>query len=272
MNPTLYIIGAGPGDPELISLKGARLLKQADIILYDALVSPELLRYAKSGCKLIYAGKRKDKHQFSQDEINELLVYYASCHGCVVRLKGGDPYVFGRGHEELEYALRHGIRTEVIPGISSALAGLTAANIPLTRRGINESFWVITGTLTSGEFSNDIQLAAKSSATIIIMMGVSHLSEIISTCIEARSPLEPVAIIEHATLPSQRVITGSAACIVKKAIEHEVRTPAIIVVGKVVSERNVIELLCRDEVVNFALTRENDNHIYLESQLRRRLA
>jgi len=239
MKPTLYIMGAGPGDPELISVKGARILKRADVILYDALVSEELLSYAKPSCKLIYAGKRKGKKEFSQEEINQLLVFYSARFNCVVRLKGGDPYVFGRGHEELEYAVRRGVQVEVISGISSALAAPASAGIPLTKRGVNESFWVITGTLSSGEISKDIQLAAQSSATVIILMGISHLKEIISIFEQARSPFEPVAIIEQATLPSQRVISGAAAGILQQVMEKGIRTPAVIVIGKVVDEREL---------------------------------
>jgi uroporphyrin-III C-methyltransferase len=237
--PTLYIIGAGPGDPELISIKGMKRIQQADVILYDALVSKELLAIAKPGCRMIYVGKRKGRKEFSQDEINHLLVFHSRRFNCVVRLKGGDPYVFGRGHEELEYATSRGVKVEVIPGISSALAGPSAAGIPLTKRGVNESFWVITGTLSSGEISNDIQLAARSSATVIILMGLSQLQQIASLFIQMRSPMEPVAIIERATLPDQRIITGTVATIVHLAEENDISTPAIIVIGKVVDEREI---------------------------------
>lgn len=236
MNPTLYIIGGGPGDPELITLKGVKALKKADVILYDALVSDRLLTYAKADSKLVFVGKRKGKKELSQDEINELIVFYASRVSCVVRLKGGDPFVFGRGHEELEYAARRGIRVEVIPGISSALAAPASASIPLTKRGVNESFWVITGTLSSGALSNDIALAAESSATVIILMGISKLKEILSVFMEARSPFEPVAIIEHATLPTQRVISGTAYSMHRQIHEDQISTPAVIVIGKVVEQ------------------------------------
>jgi uroporphyrin-III C-methyltransferase len=242
MSPTLYIIGAGPGDPELISVKGAMALQRADVILYDALVSTELLAYAKGSCKLIHVGKRKGKKEFSQDEINQLLVFYAARHNAVVRLKGGDPYVFGRGHEEVEYALNRGVRVEVIPGISSALAAPSSSGIPLTKRGVNESFWVITGTLTSGEISGDIRLAAQSSATVIILMGISQLQEILSIFMQERSLVEPVAIIEKATLPSQRVISGPASGILQQVQLQGINTPAVIVIGKVVNERQVIRL------------------------------
>lgn len=249
MNPTLFIIGAGPGDPELISIKGLKALRHADVILYDALVSGELLTHAKPGCKLIYVGKRKAKKEFSQEEINQLLVFYVARFKCVVRLKGGDPYVFGRGHEELEYAAKRGVHVEIIPGISSALAAPASAGIPLTKRGVNESFWVITGTLSSGEISNDMQLAAQSSATVIILMGISHLKEIISIFSKARSPLEPVAIIEQATLPSQRVTAGTASSILQQALENEIGTPAVIVIGKVVDEREVIKSFVKGRVI-----------------------
>jgi len=242
MNPTLYIIGAGPGDPELISIKGSQELQRADVILYDALVSPDLLTtYAKRSCKLVNVGKRKGKREFTQEEINQLLVFYAVRFQVVVRLKGGDPYVFGRGHEELEYAVNRGVNVELIPGISSALAAPASCGIPLTKRGVNESFWVVTGTLSSGELSNDIRLAAQSSATVIILMGISKLKEILSLFIQARSPYEPVAIIEHATLPTQRVISGAASGILEQLEAQEINMPAVIVIGKVVDERQVIQ-------------------------------
>ena len=151
----IIFAGAGPGDPELISVKALKALQHADVVLYDALVDPSLLKHTPFGCKHIDVGKRKEKKEFAQEEINHLLVFYARRYGVVVRLKGGDPNVFGRGHEEMRYARQYGIPSEVIPGISSAIAAPAAADIPLTKRVVNESFWVITGTLSSGELSND---------------------------------------------------------------------------------------------------------------------
>lgn len=241
MKSTLYIVGAGPGDPELISVKAVRVLQNADVILYDALVSEKLLTYASGTCKLVYVGKRKGKQEFPQDEINRLLVFYAFRYSTVVRLKGGDPYVFGRGHEELEYAVNQGVHTEVIPGISSALAAPATSGIPLTKRGVNESFWVITGTLSSGALSSDMRLAAQSSATVIILMGISKLKEILSIFMEVRSPLEPIAIIENATLPSRRVISGTAFGMFSDVDQQKINMPAVIVIGKVVDERQVIQ-------------------------------
>src|SRR5882672_4800841 len=138
--PSLFLVGAGPGDPDLITMKGLRAIRSANIILYDALVSPELLKEAPHGCKLVYVGKRRTSKEFSQGEINRLLVFYAERYNQVVRLKGGDPFVFGRGHEEMEYAIKHGVEVEVIPGISSSYAAPSCAGIPLTTRGVNESF------------------------------------------------------------------------------------------------------------------------------------
>lgn len=237
----LTLVGAGPGDAELISVKGIKVIQKANVILYDALVSKALLDYASQGCKLVYVGKRKGKKEFAQEEINRLLVFYATRYDQVVRLKGGDPNVFGRGHEELAYAIRAGVEVEVIPGISSAIAAPSAAGIPLTKRGVNESFWVITGTLSSGEMSHDIQLAAKSSATVIILMGVSHLKEIASLFTKERSATEPIAVIQEATLPQQKIVTGTTADIVQLVNDHGIGSPAVIVIGKVVDERKVLE-------------------------------
>jgi uroporphyrin-III C-methyltransferase len=239
-NPTLSIVGAGPGDPELITVKGLKALQEADVILYDALVSKVLLEYARPLCKLVYVGKRRGKKEFSQDEINQLIVFYATRFRFVVRLKGGDPNVFGRGHEELEYASRCGISVNVIPGISSAIAAPAAAGIPLTKRGVNESFWVVTGTLSSGEISNDLYLAAKSSATVIILMGMNHLIDIATIFQNARSPFEPAAVIQNATLPEQKIVIGRVNDIYHRVLENEISSPAVIVIGKVVLERNVI--------------------------------
>src|SRR5688572_20103344 len=210
----LRIVGAGPGDPELITVKGAMALQEAEVLLYDALVDQALLdNYVQPDCKLVYVGKRKGKKEFSQDEINELLVFYASRYKNVVRLKGGDPFVYGRGHEELEYAVKRGIEVEVIPGISSAIAAPSAAGIPLTKRGVNESFWVVTGMLASGEISNDIYHAARSSATVIVMMGMTHLDKISSIFSEYRSVDEPVAIVRYATWHEQEIIAGTVSTI-----------------------------------------------------------
>jgi len=234
---SLILIGAGPGDPELITVKGLKALQKAEVVLYDALASPELLAFTPANCKKVFVGKRKGKKAFSQEEINQLIVFYATRYKCVVRLKGGDPNIFGRGHEEIEYAIKRGISNiTVIPGISSSIAAPTAAGIPITKRGVNESFWVITGTLSSGELSNDMKLAAQSSATLIVLMGMSHLAEIIQLIQTHRSMLEPMAVIQHATTEHEKMVRGNAATLLTKVIQEEISSPAVIVIGKVVDE------------------------------------
>lgn len=241
-SPSLILVGAGPGDPDLITLKGMKALQRADVVLYDALAAPALLDYTQPHCKKVFVGKRKGKKAFNQEEINQLIVFYASRYGCVVRLKGGDPNVFGRGHEEIEYALKRGITNiQVISGISSAIAAPTAAGIPVTKRGVNESFWVITGTLSTGELSNDMKLAAQSSATLIVLMGMSHIESIIQLIKTHRSPLEPMAVIQYATTNDQKIVRGNAATLLEKIITQEISSPAVIVIGKVVDESYVFE-------------------------------
>jgi uroporphyrin-III C-methyltransferase len=247
--PVVILAGAGPGDPDLISVKALKAIKTADVILYDALVNPELLTFADLACKLVNVGKRKGKREFSQEEINELIVFYACRYERVLRLKGGDPYVFGRGHEELEYAMRRGIRVEVVPGISSAIAAPASIGIPVTKRGSNESFWVITGMVSSGAISKDIVLAAQSSATVIILMGMTHLAEISRLFAQHRSPLEPAAIIQHGTLPEQNFVVANVSKLKEKAEQCGLSSPAVIVIGKVVNECNADEILSRPEVI-----------------------
>jgi uroporphyrin-III C-methyltransferase len=246
---SVILAGAGPGDPELISVKALKAIRSADVILYDALVNPELLTFASSTCKHVSVGKRKGKREFSQEEINELIVFYACRYQRVLRLKGGDPYVFGRGHEELEYAVRRGIHVEVIPGISSAIAAPASIGIPVTKRGSNESFWVITGMLSSGAISKDIELAAQSSATVIILMGMTHLAEISKLFARHRSPLEPAAIIQHGTLPEQNFVIANVSQLKDAAEQSGLSSPAVIVIGKVVNECAVQEILSRPEVL-----------------------
>lgn len=254
---SLILIGAGPGDPELITVKGLKALSQADVVLYDALAAPELLDHTRPDCKKVFVGKRKGKKAFSQEEINQLIVFYASRYGCVARLKGGDPNVFGRGHEEIEYVFKRGITDiTVIPGISSSIAAPTAAGIPVTKRGVNESFWVITGTLSSGELSNDMKLAAQSSATLIVLMGMSHLDEILNLIQTHRSMLEPMAVIQHATTKHQKIVRGNAATLRNKVMQKEISSPAVIVIGKVVDESYLFEQIEMQKELQYAESRK----------------
>lgn len=237
--PKLTLIGAGPGDPDLLTVKGMKTLQTADVVLYDALVNPKLLEYAPQA-ECIFVGKRKGCYAYQQDQINELIVSRAKSHGHVVRLKGGDPFVFGRGSEELEFALSKGIFTEFIPGISSALAVPASQNIPLTQRGISESFWVITGTTKEHRLSKDVAMAAKSNATVIILMGMSKLGEIVSLFKNQQKDQMPVAIIQNGTTTYEQIGIGTVATIENIVREKGLSNPAIIVIGEVVREREIL--------------------------------
>ena len=235
----LTLIGAGPGDPDLLTIKGMKTLQAANVVLYDAFVNPQLLDHAPNA-EHIFVGKRKGCYAYQQEQINELIVSSAKAHGHVVRLKGGDPFVIGRGSEEMEYAIAHGIETDFVPGISSALAVPAYQNIPLTKRGSSESFWVITGTTKAHKLSNDVVLASKSSATVVILMGMSKLSEI-TTLFKNESKHEvPVAIIQSGTTPEEKIGIGTIATIETVVEQQKLTNPAIIVIGEVVNHREKI--------------------------------
>ena len=233
IEPKLILVGAGPGDPELISVKGLKALQTADVVMYDALVSEELLQHAPNAVK-VFCGKRAGTHYMKQDEINRQIVEHAQRYGTVVRLKGGDPFIFGRGQEELEYAEKHGVPTAIIPGISSATALATSRKIPLTKRGITESVWVTTGTTSCGALSDDIELAAQSSATVVILMGIGKLPEIVKVFLKYKPATYPMAIIQNGTLPDEKVVCGQLVTIQDKVAKENITAPAIIIVGEVV--------------------------------------
>ncbi|MND61236.1 Siroheme synthase [compost metagenome] len=230
------LVGAGPGDPELISLKGIKAIQKADVILYDALVNDELLDYAKADCIKIYVGKRAEQLSTSQDEINRLLVDYALNYGHVVRLKGGDPFVFGRGGEEIDHVAQYGIETAVVPGISSAIGLTGLQQIPLTYRGISESFWVITGSKSDGSLSSDLYLAAESNATVVVLMGYGKLTEIVAIYQEKNLHHLPIALIQNGSLPNEKIVLGTMDNILDESTEKRVGVPAIIIIGEVVAK------------------------------------
>lgn len=248
--PHLTLVGAGPGDPELITLKAVNAIKSADVVLFDALVSAEILQLIPEGTPSFSVGKRAGEHSYTQDEINELIVELALSYGHVVRLKGGDPFVFGRGAEEMEYASRHGIKSTVVSGISSAIAVPAALNIPVTARGVSESFWVITGTTKAGQLSNDIALAAQSSATIVILMGMSKIEEIMEIFSSHGKSEVPVAIIQNGTLKNQRSIVGNVSSIVSMTKIEDLKSPGVIVVGDVVKYASSINEVLQSEQLN----------------------
>ena len=228
----LTLVGAGPGDPELFTLKGVKVLETAEVVLYDALVHPQLLTYAPHAQK-IFVGKRAGQHSLIQDEINKLIVEHAGAGKHVVRLKGGDPFIFARGKEEIQYAEQFGIPSEVVLGISSInLPGYYG--IPLTRRGINESFWVITATTRNGELSQDIALAAQSSATVVLFMGLKKLEDITKLYQTYSKGAVPVAIISKGSHPDGKVYFGTVDTIVSVRDQQHIEAPALVVIGEAV--------------------------------------
>jgi len=239
-SPKLTVVGAGPGDPELITVKALNTLKSAKVVLYDALINRELLDYAPQA-EHIFVGKRKDKHRFPQEEINELIVKYALGRGHVVRLKGGDPFIFGRGSEEINYARKHGLETAVVSGITSSIAVPANVGIPLTQRGTSESFWVITGTTSQKKLSNDVRLAAQSTATVVILMGMGKLHEIVEVFKGFGKEEIPVGVIQNGTTLNEKSGFGTIKTIEKVVSEKQLGAPAIIVIGEVVKEADALQ-------------------------------
>jgi len=240
--PKLTVVGAGPGDIELITLKAIKALEDADVVLYDALVETALLKYAPKA-EHIYVGKRKGCYSYQQDQINELIVNRANTQGHVVRLKGGDPLVFGRGAEEMEYAANFGLETHMVPGISSCMAVPASQHIPVTKRGMAESFWVITATTRNHQLSGDIYFAAKTNATIVILMGMSKLNAIVEIFKNEGKADLPIAIIQNGTRAEEIVGVGKISNITEIVEQKNLKNPAIIIIGKVVKQReNMIRL------------------------------
>ena len=245
IKPKITLVGAGPGDIELITLKGINAIKSADVILYDALVNEELFDFAPNAIK-IFVGKRKGFKAFSQEEINQLIVDKAFLYGHVVRLKGGDSFVFGRGYEEILHAEAFNIPTSVVPGISSSISVPALAGIPVTHRGVSNSFFVLTGTLSDGSINPEIEIAAQSSATVVILMGLSKLQEITEIYKKQGKTDEAVAVISNGSLPSQRVVIGKVRNIVSRVVEEGISAPAIIVIGEVVNLQNHYEVVLEE--------------------------
>lgn len=237
----VYLIGAGPGDKDLITVRGKKLIESADVIIYDNLANPELLSYKKEHCICFYVGKKAGQHTLTQDKINELIVEQAKKHSCVVRLKGGDPYVFGRGREEGEALKNAGIAFEVVPGITSAIGGLCYAGIPITSRNIATSFHVITGHISEKSTPIDFEQLSKVNGTLVFLMGVKNLPVIVKQLMHhGKSPDTPVAIIYKATTPDQKVYTSTLENITEMAKNEAVKPPSLIVVGEVVQHRETL--------------------------------
>jgi len=232
--PKLTLIGAGPGDPDLITVRGAKALAQADAVLYDALVHPDLLNLAPEKAVKLFVGKRAGQHSFKQDDINQLILDHALRYGHVVRLKGGDPFVFARGQEEIAFVEAHGIPTEVVPGISSAIGVMGLQKIPVTRRGVSESFYVVTGTTQTEQLSADLALAAQTSATVVVLMGMRQLPKITGIYRALGKDDMPVAVIQNGSLPNEQIAIGIVSTIEQLVAEKQMTAPSIIVLGEVV--------------------------------------
>ena len=234
----VYLVGGGCGDPELLTLKGKRVLSRCDAVVYDALVNPALLEYVPADCERIYVGKRAAHHALPQNEINDLLVKLG-CEGkTVVRLKGGDPYVFGRGGEEGVRLHAAGVPFEEVPGITSVIGGLAYAGIPITHRDCASSFQVVTGHLKNDAAHLDWPVLAATNGTLVFLMGMKNIEIITSKLIEnGMAPDMPAAVVREATTPKQQTVTGTLADIAEKAKAAGLGAPALIVIGKVVGLR-----------------------------------
>ena len=251
--PKLTLVGAGPGDPELITLKGVRALNNADVVLYDALVNEALLQHAAPSAKLLFVGKRFGDHAYTQDEINQLIVDHALQYGHVVRLKGGDPFVFGRGTEELDHAESFGIDVDIVSGVTSPIAVPASLGVSLTKRNLAHSFCVVTGTTTDRSLSVDLHAFAKTNSTVVVLMGMNKLDQMVQVFQKQGKGDLPVAVIQNGTLHNEKIGIGTVDSIVDVVAEEGLAAPAIIVFGEVVKEsqrlRNFYEELTIDNAV-----------------------
>lgn len=271
MEGKVYLVGAGPGDYKLMTLRGMECIKNADVIVYDRLANEDYLKEAKEGCEIIYVGKASKDHTLPQDEINEVIAKKAKEGKVVTRLKGGDPYVFGRGGEEGEYLLERGITFEVVPGITSAIGGLCYAGIPITHRDYASSFHVITGHLKDDE-KDELNWSALAGlqGTLVFLMGVANLKKISENLIkEGKDKVTPVAIISWATRYNQKVITGTLENIYELAFQNEVKPPSLIAVGEVVGLRDKLNFFEKKPLFgkNIIVTRAREQSSLLSQQI-----
>jgi uroporphyrin-III C-methyltransferase len=228
---TVYLVGAGPGDPGLITVRGLELLRRAEVLVYDRLIGSELLDEAPAGCLLVDASKRPDQHTMTQDEIDACLVEHGLAGRLVVRLKGGDPFVFGRGGEEVEALVEAGVPYEVVPGVSTLTAVPGLAGIPLTHRGTSAQVTVITGTTGDGS-DLDFPRLASTPGTLVVFMGLRRLAHIADNLILNGRPVDqPAAVVSNVSLPNARVVVGTLGTIASTAAD--LPSPSLVIIGDV---------------------------------------
>jgi uroporphyrin-III C-methyltransferase len=242
----VYLVGAGPGDPGLLTLKGKSLLEHADVVIYDALISPAILAMINPQAEQIDAGKRRGRHSLLQTETTQLLIDKARESAVVVRLKGGDPFMFGRGGEEMQALVAAGVAVEVVPGITSGIAAPAYAGIPITHRDYNSSVTFVTGHEAAGKYRPELNwmAIAQGADTIVIYMGLHNLAQIVPQFLAAGRPVDtPVALIHWGTTPNQRVLIGTLATIVEQVAAAQFAAPSIAVIGNVVSLHEILNPL-----------------------------
>jgi len=241
MKGKVWLVGAGPGDPTLLTVKALYCIREADVIVYDRLVSKEILQQAPSECQMVNVGKLPNFHPIPQDDINETLVNFAQQGLNVVRLKGGDPYVFGRGGEEADALVEHNIEFEVVPGITSAIGGLAYAGIPVTHRDHASSFHVVTGHLKQGKDPLDWSLYSKLDGTLVILMGMSQIDNICQQLVDGGKASDtPAAVVRYASRDNQQVVTGTVSDIAQRVKENGITSPALIVIGGVAVKHSTL--------------------------------
>lgn len=243
----VYLVGAGPGDPGLMTLKGKSLLEHADVVVYDALVSPPILAMIGDRAERIHAGKRRGRHSKLQAETTQLLVEKAQTHAVVVRLKGGDPFVFGRGGEEMQDLIAAGVRVEVVPGITAGIAASAYAGIPVTHRGYSSSVTFVTGHEAVGKYRPQVNwpAIAQGSETIVIYMGIHNLPQIVAQVQAGGLGVDtPIALVSWGTRPEQTELIGTLGTIIEQIQETQFEAPAIAIIGKTVNLHSVLSI-CR---------------------------
>jgi uroporphyrin-III C-methyltransferase/precorrin-2 dehydrogenase/sirohydrochlorin ferrochelatase len=248
----VHLVGAGPGDAELITVKAMRLLQQADAIVYDRLANPELLDYAPQRCDLIYVGKKKDQHSLPQEQICELLAALARCGKNVVRLKGGDCFIFGRGGEEVDHLNKQGIECSIVPGITAAIGCAAATQIPLTHRDHAHAVTFITGHRQQGKMHINWDLALQKDSTVVFYMGLSNLQEITRQLIERGCPVDkPFAVVAQGTSNNQQVMLGTISDIAERLKDTPLPSPALLMMGDVINANGYVQQLAEQTFTQY---------------------